>query len=315
MQIFEVTANEGILKGIAGAAGGALTRAAHNYFGTTPTVNPYIDRTAEIRKTLQPLTAGLAQTQFKNWNAALANYGVDSPTKLDATAQQALKSAILKNASKTFDVSDLLKFSNYIEPAYRQQAAKTEQNIADIVDTLMSKPGQQTQQDWTNFVTNGQEASMLIKMHSGYSSAQVQDVTFDGKNYFTANRQLDPNNANDEKIIQQAMKYKRFSNKSAGSPASATPTAASNASTDSTIKVNTGKRIKVQLPVNNAIYYKTAAGWTNELGQKIQDSNSISRLEQYADAGFGREETIPTARTQTPAKATAKRRKGKKRVR
>jgi len=323
MQIHEITlkprTDEGILKGISSAVGSALTRAANNYLGTTPAApNPYVDRSAEIRKMAQPLAAGLAQTQFKNWNAALAQYGVDNPAKLDAKTQQALKTSIIRNANKTFGVYNLLNFSRNIEPAYRQDAIETEKNIADIVDGLMNKPGQQTQQDWNNFVNNAQEAATLTRMYSGtgYDTGNVE-VNFDGKTYSTADRELNPENPADEKIIQQAIKNKRLKTTTApGTPPAATPPTAPPAApaANAGVQVRPGKRLKISIPRTGAVYYKTAAGWTNELGAKIEDPNSITRLEQYADAGYGREEKIAPAARPAPSK-TARKRKGKQRVR
>lgn len=314
MQIHEIfqPTNEGILKGIATAAGSALTRAAHNYLGTTPAApNPYVDRSAQINKMVQPLSAGLAQTQFKNWNDALKQYGVDSPSKLDPKTQQTLKSSIIRNANKTFGVYDLLKFAHNIEPGHRQDADETQKNITDIVDQLMTKPGQQTQQDWNEFVKNAQQASILTRMYSGTGYDSGVDVSFDGKTYSTPNRQLDPKNPADEKIIQQAIKTKRFKTTT---PQPVAPAPAAQAPTDTTVQVGPGKRIRVYIPKNNATYYKTAAGWTTELGAKIQDPASINRLEQYADAGYGKEENIAPAARPVPKK-TARKRKGKRRVR
>ena len=314
MQIHEIfqPTNEGILKGIATAAGSALTRAAHNYLGTTPAApNPYVDRSAQINKMVQPLSAGLAQTQFKNWNDALKQYGVDSPLKLDPKTQQTLKSSIIRNANKTFGVYDLLKFAHNIEPGHRQDADETQKNITDIVDQLMTKPGQQTQQDWNEFVKNAQQASILTRMYSGTGYDSGVDVSFDGKTYSTPNRQLDPKNPADEKIIQQAIKTKRFKTTT---PQPVAPAPAAQAPTDTTVQVGPGKRIKVQIPRTNAIYYKTAAGWTNELGAKVENPAAISQLEQYADAGYGKEENIAPAARPVPKK-TARKRKGKRRVR
>ena len=314
MQIHEIfqPTNEGILKGIATAAGSALTRAAHNYLGTTPAApNPYVDRSAQINKMVQPLSAGLAQTQFKNWNDALKQYGVDSPSKLDPKTQQTLKSSIIRNANKTFGVYDLLKFAHNIEPGHRQDADETQKNITDIVDQLMTKPGQQTQQDWNEFVKNAQQASILTRMYSGTGYDSGVDVSFDGKIYSTPDRELDPKNPADEKIIQQAIKTKRFKTTT---PQPVAPAPAAQAPTDTTVQVGPGKRIKVQIPRTNAIYYKTAAGWTNELGAKVENPAAISQLEQYADAGYGKEENIAPAARPVPKK-TARKRKGKRRVR
>ena len=315
MQIHEIfqPTNEGILKGIATAAGSALTRAAHNYLGTTPAApNPYVDRSAQINKMVQPLSAGLAQTQFKNWNDALKQYGVDSPLKLDPKTQQTLKSSIIRNANKTFGVYDLLKFAHNIEPGHRQDADETQKNITDIVDQLMTKPGQQTQQDWNEFVKNAQQASILTRMYSGtgYTGTDGKgvDVSFDGTIYSTPDRELDPKNPADAKIIDQAMKTKRFKTVPPTTNAPPAPPAPTE------VQVGPGKRIKVQIPRTNAIYYKTAAGWTNELGAKVENPAAISQLEQYADAGYGKEENIAPAARPVPKK-TARKRKGKRRVR
>jgi hypothetical protein len=318
MQIHEITlkprTDEGILKGISSAVGSALTRAANNYLGTAPAApNPYVDRSAEIRKMAQPLAAGLAQTQFKNWNAALAQYGVDNPAKLDEKTQQALKTSIIRNANKTFGVYNLLNFSRNIEPAYRQDAAEAEKNIADIVDDLMNKPGQQTQQDWNNFVNNAQQASVLTRMYSGTGSdPRNVEVNFDGKTYSTADRELDPKDPADAKIIQQAVTNKRLKTTTAPTTTPPTPTAEPPAKDE--IQVRPGKRLKISIPQTGAVYYKTAAGWINELGIKIEDPNSITRLEQYADAGYGREEKIAPVIKPAPSK-TARKRRGKQRVR
>jgi hypothetical protein len=178
MQIHEIFSpkNEGILKGLATLAAGAPEKYARQTLGlektpyytkgsTSAAQNPFVSKEAELRKLMGPLNTGLAQQQFKNWNAALAQYGVDNPSKLDEKTQQALKSAVIKNANKTFGVYNLLNFSRYVDPAYRQNAQAAEKNISEIIDDLMNKPGQATQQDWNNFVTNAQEASVLARMH------------------------------------------------------------------------------------------------------------------------------------------------------
>lgn len=63
------------------------------------------------------------------------------------------------------------------------------------------------------------------------------------------------------------------------------------------VAVNPGQRLTIAIQTAGAqaptYYYKTSAGWTNEIGQKIVNPDSIANLEARADAGSGRLENIP----------------------
>lgn len=83
----------------------------------------------------------------------------------------------------------------------------------------------------------------------------------------------------------------------AATPA-AKPAAPAAAAPASNIVPKPGSRIVVQHPTGGK-YYKTAKGWTNEVGQAVTQPNSIADLERRADAG-GREEKIPTMGTAKP---------------
>lgn len=76
------------------------------------------------------------------------------------------------------------------------------------------------------------------------------------------------------------------------------------------IEVPAGERLVINVPKTGAKYYKTQAGWANELGQKITDANAVQKLEQYADVGGARMETIPQQQPR-PANKGPQQRRGK----
>lgn len=238
MQIHEIFApkNEGILKGLATLAGGGLAKYARQatgigdtpYFAKGKAPNPFISKDDEIKKAMGPLNDRLAQQQFNNWNAALSKYGVDDPTKLDVTTQARLKSSLLKNANKTFNVYNILNFSKNIDPAYKQAAVQAEQNIRNAIESIMSKPGSATQQDWNKFVSNGQEAAVMSRLYSGYSTDAVISDPNSGK-WYQGNRELNPKDPNDLKVITSAIAKNQIINQATSpgakmvSPSSASP--------------------------------------------------------------------------------------------
>jgi len=59
------------------------------------------------------------------------------------------------------------------------------------------------------------------------------------------------------------------------------------------MQIPPGQRIKVVNPNNNAAYYKTQNGWTNELGQQITNPESIQQLDNMADTGGKQEPVTP----------------------
>jgi hypothetical protein len=56
--------------------------------------------------------------------------------------------------------------------------------------------------------------------------------------------------------------------------------------------VRTGYRIKVTNPANGGIYYKTTAGWFNDVGQQLNKPQSITFLDNLAN-NSGKEEPDP----------------------
>jgi hypothetical protein len=56
--------------------------------------------------------------------------------------------------------------------------------------------------------------------------------------------------------------------------------------------VRPGYRIKVTNPSNGGIYYKTTAGWFNDVGQQLKKQQSIDFLDQLAN-NIGKEEPDP----------------------
>lgn len=81
---------------------------------------------------------------------------------------------------------------------------------------------------------------------------------------------------------------------------------------DQGIVVTPGRRIRIVDPKNKGVYFKTARGWVNELGQPLNPA-SVSYLEKLADQGLGKEENIPAVAQrakpmpQKPAKIKRKR--------
>jgi hypothetical protein len=64
--------------------------------------------------------------------------------------------------------------------------------------------------------------------------------------------------------------------------------------TDPGIAVQTGKRIRLVDPKSKGVYFKTTAGWFNELDQPVVPAG-VAYLEKLADAGLGKEEINPGA--------------------
>ena len=59
------------------------------------------------------------------------------------------------------------------------------------------------------------------------------------------------------------------------------------------VAVPVGKRLTVVHPTNKGTYYKTNKGWTSEVGQPIQNPQSVANLDQLVDSGAAREEPDP----------------------
>ena len=201
--------------------------------------------------------------------------------------------------------------------------------IADVVTTAATQAGFRYGASQTGvnlapyFAKTDDDNVVCIKDTKGVNRCYTKS----GNNWYdNANKEVDPATA--------AMLNNQASQKSATQPKSITkPTAQPAAPTTNVapvtkpsttpastavptgVQVAPGKRIRLKVPGTNAVYFKTADSWTNELGAKIQDANSISQLERYADSGLGREEKIIVPNVQPAAKKTVRQRKGKRRVR
>lgn len=90
----------------------------------------------------------------------------------------------------------------------------------------------------------------------------------------------------------------------ATAPATA-PTAAAVQPADNGIAVQSGKRIRLVDPKSKGVYFKTTAGWFNELNQPVVPTG-VAYLEKLADAGLGKEEINPGAGIKPAAKPIAK---------
>jgi hypothetical protein len=207
--------------------------------------------------------------------------------------------------------------------------------IADVVTTAATQAGFRYGASQTGvnlapyFAKTDDDNVVCIKDTKGVNRCYTKS----GENWYdNANKEVDPATA---AMLNNQASQKSATRSKSTTPTTTAPTTAPTTTAPTTnvapvtkpfttptptavptgVQVAPGKRIRLKVPGTNAVYFKTADGWTNELGAKIQDANSISQLERYADSGLGREEKIIVPNAQPAAKKTVRQRKGKRRVR
>ena len=235
------------------------------------TDNPFGNKEAEARKATAKTVQVQAEQLFKKWvEAAKTNQGF--PTN---AMSQSVKSMVLNTLLRRQAGSEIDGMLTRIDKVKQPEAQKLIQQIETSMASMTDKQAKDSFQDWYAIVNSANELNHLAAFHP----RSYQDyVEFDGQQYRSGNRILNPNNKEDQAIIQRAIQNKRFK------------TASTTAAT--TAGVPQGKRIVVQDPKTAGTYYKTSTGWTNEIGQPV-NPGSVAYLDQLADQS-GREENIPS---------------------
>lgn len=140
-------------------------------------------------------------------------------------------------------------------------------------------------------VSNSKESlNYIIRQTAGYLAAQSQGTLHSHMSQNTPDSTIDAKTAIDQfrKIHQNV---------------------GTSAHQSHAVEVPPGERLVITNPKTGGKYYKTQAGWVNELNQKIESPTALAKLEQIADTGGAKMEVIPVV-TQQSQKIQ---RKGKRR--